>query len=155
MKLFSEAAEYGMRAVVWLADHPGQLWTVREIAEGTKSTPGYLVKVLQLLAKAQIVTAQRGAGGGVALNVAPADLSILDVLNAVDPIARITTCPLGLAQHGTKLCSLHRQVDDAIAQIERTFSKVSVADLLQEDNPSRPLCESSGRRVKLQVHRVK
>ena len=140
MKLFSEAAEYGMRAVIWLADHPGQLWTVREIAEGTKSKAGYLVRVLQLLARAQIVTAQRGAGGGIALSIAPADLSILDVLNAVDPMARITTCPLGLAEHGAKLCSLHRRLDEAAARIETNFAKVSVADLLDEKNPSRPLC---------------
>jgi Rrf2 family protein len=154
MKLFSEAAEYGMRAVVWLADHPGQLWTVRQIAEGTRSKAGYLIRVIQSLARADIVSSQRGVGGGVALKVPPERLSILDVLNAVDPMARISSCPLGLAQHGTKLCPLHRQMDDAVAQIEARFAGITVADLLAADSSSHPLCET-GRPVKLRMAKAK
>lgn len=141
MKLLSEAAEYGLRAVVWLATHPEQSWTVRQIAEATQSKPGYLVKVLQALARAQIVTAQRGVGGGIQLEVSPDDLCILDVINAIDPMARITHCPLGLKSHGKQLCSLHRQIDQTVERIERQFAKVSVSDVLNERNVVRPLCE--------------
>lgn len=149
MKLFSEAAEYGLRAVVWLADHPEQSWTVREIAAGTQSKPGYLVKVLQALARAGIVTAQRGVGGGVLLEADPTQVTILDILNVVDPVARIGSCPLGLKSHGKRLCALHRRVDEAIATLNEEFSKVTIMDLLKETNPSHPLCESHDRLVRL------
>jgi len=153
MKLFSDAAEYGLRAVVWLTDHPEQSWTVREIAAGTLSRPGYLVKVLQALARAGIVASQRGVGGGVSLEADPQQVTILDVLNAVDPVARITVCPLRLKSHGTRLCSLHRRVDNAIALIEAEFSKVTISDLVRDSNPSHPLCESDDRLVRLGLRR--
>src|SRR5690606_17155548 len=96
MKLLSEAAEYGLRAVVWLAQRPGGYWKVREIAKGTRAAPGYLVKVLQGLARAGILSAQRGSQGGFRLERDPAGLTALEVINAIDPIERIRACPLGL-----------------------------------------------------------
>jgi len=153
MKLLSEAAEYALRAVVFLADHPQGWWTVREISEGTRSKPGYLVKVLQSLARAEIVGVQRGAGGGVSLRARPEELTILQVLNAVDPLARIKTCPLGLQSHGSKLCPLHRRIDRAMAMIEREFEGVTIAELLNEKGDSYPLCEEKPRAVTLQVKR--
>ena len=140
MRLLSDAAEYGLRAVVWLAAHPERSWTVHDIAENTKSKPGYLVKVLQALARAGIVTAQRGVGGGVQLSVPPKQLCALDVINAVDPLARITHCPLGLENHGKRLCPLHRQIDDAVRQIEQHFAKVTVSEVLRDKRASMPLC---------------
>lgn len=135
MKLLSEANEYAIRSVIWLAQRPGQLWKVREIAEGTHSALGYLVKVLQALARAGILSAQRGSNGGFTLLREPAELTIQEVINAVDPIERIHTCPLGLKEHGKRLCPMHKQVDDALASIEECFSNTSIQDLL--DTPSR------------------
>lgn len=142
MKLLSDATEYGLRAVVWLAQRPGQPQKVRQIAEGTRAAPGYLVKVLQALAKAQILSAQRGNTGGFRLERDPAELSVLEVINAVDPIERIHTCPLGLDAHGTRLCPMHRRIDDAIAAIEASFGESTIEDLITEPSASRPLCNA-------------
>ena len=155
MKLFSEAAEYGLRTAIWLADHPGQLWTIREIAAGTRSKPGYLIRVIQMLARAGIVLSQRGVGGGVSLNVDPELLTVLDVINAVDPMARIKTCPLGLKSHGTNLCSMHRCVDQAMGMIEAEFRKVTILALLSDATQTHPLRESVERLVKVGVTRGK
>jgi Rrf2 family nitric oxide-sensitive transcriptional repressor len=142
MKLLSDAAEYGLRAVVWLAQRPGHPQKVREIAEQTRATPGYLVKVLQALTKADILSAQRGSQGGFTLERDPASLSVLEIINAIDPIERIRTCPLGIQSHGSQLCPLHRRVDDAIASLEKAFAQSTVAELLAETTTSPPLCEA-------------
>ena len=155
MKLFSEAAEYGLRTAIWLADHPGQLWTIREIAEGTRSKAGYLIRVIQMLARAGIVLSQRGVGGGVSLNVNPGLLTVLDVINAVDPMARIKTCPLGLKSHGTNLCSMHGCIDETMGRIEFEFSKVTILAMLNDATRTHPLRESVDRLVKLDVIRGK
>lgn len=141
MKLFSEACEYGLRAVVWLASKPNRPHTVREISEGTQSKPGYLVKVMQRLAKAGILSAQRGVQGGFMLESAIESLTVLDVINAVDPIERIQTCPLGLKAHGIHLCPLHRRLDDALFSIEKGFGAVTIADLINEPTRSKPMCD--------------
>lgn len=142
MKLLSDASEYGLRAVVWLAQRPGQAQKVREIADGTHATPGYLIKVLQALAKVGILSAQRGSSGGFRLERDPATLSVLDVLNAIDPIQRIHSCPLGLEAHGERLCPMHKRIDDAMAAIEQSFGESTIADLLNEPTTSHPLCEA-------------
>jgi Rrf2 family protein len=142
MKLLSDASEYGLRAVVWLAQHPGQAQKVREIAQGTRAAPGYLVKVLQELTKARILSAQRGSSGGFRLERDPAELSVLEVVTAIDPIERIRTCPLGLALHGECLCPMHRRIDDAMAAIERSFDESTIKDLLIEPTKSHLLCDA-------------
>jgi Rrf2 family protein len=142
MKLISDAAEYALRAVVWMAQRPGEAQKVRQIAQGTRAAPGYLVKVLKSLCKAGIVSAQRGSLGGFTLQRDPRRLTVLDVLNAVDPVERIARCPLGIASHGRQLCPMHRRIDDAIASIEVSFSHSTIQDLIDEPSASRPLCET-------------
>ena len=143
MKLLSEASEYGLRAVVWLAQRPGGTYKLREIAEGTRAAPGYLIKVLQSLTKAGVFAAQRGSNGGFKLLRDPATLTVLEVIRAVDPIQRIRSCPLGLASHGSCLCPLHKRLDDAADTLERGLEASTIAGLLAEPSPSRPLTESS------------
>jgi DNA-binding IscR family transcriptional regulator len=70
----------------------------------------------------------------------PEDLTILEVVNAVEPIQRIRTCPLELAAHGVHLCPLHRRVDSALAMVEKAFASSTLAEVLAEPTSSVPLC---------------
>lgn len=132
--MISNTAEYALRAVVHLATRPSAAETAQQIAAATKVPPGYMSKVLQDLAKAGVVLSQRGPRGGFTLARPPEQTSVLDVINAVDPIKRIRACPLGLPEHGTKLCALHQRLDDAMAYVEQVFAESNMADLLK---PSR------------------
>jgi Rrf2 family transcriptional regulator, nitric oxide-sensitive transcriptional repressor len=71
----------------------------------------------------------------------PAELTILEVVNAVEPIGRIRECPLGLITHGVRLCPLHRRMDNALATVEEAFQGTTVAEILAEPTQSPPLCE--------------
>ncbi|MDP0501533.1 MAG: Rrf2 family transcriptional regulator [Verrucomicrobiota bacterium JB022] len=150
MKLLSDASEYALRAVVWMAQRPGETHKLRDISEGTKAAPGYMIKVLQGLARAGIFSTQRGSNGGFSLLSDPNALTVLEVINAVDPIQRIRTCPLGLESHGTCLCPMHRRIDDAMAGIEASFRDTTIAELLNEQSQSTPLCEALGAPAKSQ-----
>lgn len=139
--MISQTAEYALRAIVYLAMNPGSAFTTQQISETTKVPAAYLSKVLQSLVKARLVKSQRGLGGGFVLTKIPEDISILEVLNAVDPIQRIRTCPLGLKAHGTVLCALHKRLDDATATIEMTFAQTTIAEILARPTASTPLVE--------------
>jgi Rrf2 family protein len=130
--LWSQTTEYALRAVVCMAAEPDAPLTTAQIAAATRVPAGYLSKVLQTLARARIVRAQRGLGGGFTLARATAEISVLDVVRAVDTIGRIRECPLGVAGHGQQLCALHRRMDDALAAVERTFASARVSDLLDQ-----------------------
>ena len=137
--MFSQTVEYALRAVVHLAQHSPAPQKTSEIADATKVPQAYLVKVLQGPSVEEIVRLQRGVGGGVSLARDPRELTILDVVNAVDPIRRINTCPLDLKSHGTKLCALHRRMDNALMAMEDAFRSTTLAELLEDPNPSVPL----------------
>lgn len=139
--MISQTVEYALRAVVQLSYLAPSSCTTGELAAVTKVPPAYLSKVLQSLARAGIVASQRGIGGGVSLALEPKQLTVLAVVNAVDPIQRIRTCPLGLASHGVKLCPLHRRMDAAMAQVEQAFRSTTLAEIIADPGDIKPLCD--------------
>ena len=142
--MFSQTVEYALRATVHLADQAPEARTTEQIARATQVPAPYLAKVLQGLKRAGIVRSQRGIGGGITLAKRPEELTILAVVNAVEPIRRIHTCPLGLASHGEHLCPLHRRLDNALASVEEAFCSTTLAEVLADPNPSIPLCDFPG-----------
>jgi Rrf2 family transcriptional regulator, nitric oxide-sensitive transcriptional repressor len=126
--MISQTAEYCLRAVVCLASAPEKPQTTQQIAAATKIPAGYLSKVLQSLNRADIVSAQRGLNGGFLLHRSPDALSLLEVVRVADPSHRITTCPLGI--HGTNLCALHRELDNAAALAENALARMTVTELV-------------------------
>ena len=138
--MISQTAEYALRAIVFLAGQ-GEACTTQEIAAATLVPPSYLSKVMQALSRAGVVRSQRGLHGGFTLVKSPDAVSVWDVLEAVDPIQRIRTCPLGLKSHGVRLCPLHKRLDDALALVENAFRESTVGDLLREPSQSKPLCD--------------
>jgi Rrf2 family transcriptional regulator, nitric oxide-sensitive transcriptional repressor len=138
--MIPKTAEYALRAVVVLAADSERPYSAEQLARATRLPRRYAHKVLQALVRAELVRSQPGPGGGYSL-VRPADeLSILDVVNAVQPIPRIRHCPLGLKSH-THLCPLHRELDEACAATERAFARVTIAQLLVQSGEIQPLCE--------------
>jgi Rrf2 family protein len=143
--MFSQTAEYALRAVVYLASRHGEPRTAQQIAEVTNVPAGYLAKVVQGLSRAGLLHSQRGLGGGFTLATPAERLTVLDVVQAVDPIRRIKSCPLGLKGH-VNLCPLHRRLDHAISLVENALRESTIAELLAEPNPKKgipvPLCSS-------------
>lgn len=142
--MISQTAEYALRAAVCLAAAPERPQTTPQIARLSQVPAGYLAKVLGALARAGIVIAKRGQGGGFLLARSPRELNVLDIVQAVDPIARIDRCPLGLAEHRDALCPLHQRIDAAYGVIEAAFAATTLDLLLDHPRGERPLCVPRG-----------
>lgn len=150
--MFSQTVEYALRAVIHLAHEAPAARTTAQIADATRVPKDYLSKILQGLAKKGVVATHRGVGGGVSLAKPPDQVTILDVVNAVDPIGRFPTCPLGLPNHGANLCPLHKRMDDAMASVEAAFRTTTLAEVLADpSSTSVPLCDGSGSVQSLRV----
>ncbi|MCA8982964.1 MAG: Rrf2 family transcriptional regulator [Planctomycetaceae bacterium] len=141
--MLSQTVEYALRAVIQLAYNQPHLCSTSFLAEKTKVPPAYLSKVLQSLVRSGIVHSQRGVGGGMTLQIPAEQMTLLDIVNAVDPIKRIRTCPLGIKTHGVNLCPLHSRLDQTLALMEDAFRKATLADILAEKSDSVPLCETT------------
>ncbi len=141
--MFSQTAEYALRAMVYLASQQGMPRTTQEIAKATQVKIAYLSKVMQSLGRQGLVQSQRGLHGGFTMARPADELTILDILMAVDPIQRIKTCPLGIKGH-INLCPLHRRLDHAMKLVEDALRKSTLAELLTEPERARgipiPLC---------------
>lgn len=158
--MISQTTEYALRAVVYLAQHSEESWTTKQIAAATRVPAGYLSKVLQGLSRSGLINSQRGRHGGFQLTHSPQELTVLEVVNAVEPIRRITRCPLNLASHGANLCPLHHALDETIAMVEKKFGETPVSTLLGRSDTVEPLCDFPGglqfsgrRNVKLTVNK--
>jgi Rrf2 family transcriptional regulator, nitric oxide-sensitive transcriptional repressor len=139
--MFSQTSEYALRVVAFLAGQGEQPATTKQIAAATRIPEGYLAKVIQSLGRAGILASQRGMGGGSVLAIPPESLTLYQVVDAIDPMPRIRTCPLGLRSHGKNLCAVHRKLDDAMASVEKTLNDATLAAMMREPNKSKPLCE--------------
>ena len=135
--MFSQTVEYALRAVIHLAQHQasGPIDSQR-IADATQVPPSYLAKILQDLARTKILVSKRGLGGGFQLAISADELSILDVINAVDPLQRIRGCPLSLPAHCETLCPMHARLDESLAQVEQTLRMSTIREMMFD--PGRP-----------------
>lgn len=130
--MLSQTVEYALRAMIFLASEEEAV-TSERIAAHTQVPPGYLSKVMRDLVLARLVESFRGPKGGFVLASGPGAITILDVVNAVNPIQRIHRCPLGDPNH-QKLCALHQRIDGALREIENTFRSTTLAELLKPAN---------------------
>ncbi|MBX3730813.1 MAG: Rrf2 family transcriptional regulator [Candidatus Sumerlaeia bacterium] len=138
--MISTTGEYALRAAVYLAQNDGEPMTTVQVAEVTKVPQGYLSKILQALVKRGLARSQRGLGGGFVLTRPPGEITVYEVLTAVDAAPeRIHTCPLGIPGH-IGLCPVHRLVDEAIANTEHAFRTATLESLLMSTRGVQPLC---------------
>jgi Rrf2 family protein len=96
---------------------------------------------MQELVRVGLVSSRRGLHGGFELARSPKDLTIWDIVEAVEPLQRIRKCPLGISAHSGGLCPLHRRLDDAMELVERSFRATTLAELLVDPAGRSPLCE--------------
>lgn len=148
--MISHTAEYALRAVVFLAQHyrSSSAQTAQEISFATQVPLPYLSKILNGLVRTKMVTSQRGLGGGFALATNPQKLTLLEIIDAVEPLRPLDHCPPGLDRKKGNTCPLHSILTESVQQTRDFFAKTTVGDLLAEDKEAkRKLCvlKSGGR----------
>ncbi len=79
---FKASVEYGMRAVLYLAEK-GSICSSREVADEMSIPRDYLIQLAQLLRNAGIVHARPGKNGGYSLAKEASEISMLDIFNAL------------------------------------------------------------------------
>ncbi len=90
---FSTRSRYGLNAMIVLADHnSAKPLSIKEISESQQLPEAYLEKLFAPLKKAGLVTAIRGAQGGYSLSRAPAQISVGEVVRALEGSVAPTNC---------------------------------------------------------------
>lgn len=128
--MISQTAQYALRAIVCLAARPQTPLTTLQLAELTKVPPEYLSKVMQLLARADLVNSKPGKMGGFSLKAPLQSLTALNVIEAIDPSSNTESYPLEIQSYGNILRPLHQRLAQINAQVRRECGKLHIRDLL-------------------------
>ena len=94
MLRISKLADYGTVVMVYLAKHPQQLCNARDIALHTHLTVPTVSKLLKRLTAAGLLRSVRGVAGGYRLQLPAADISITEIIYALEEARGLTECSL-------------------------------------------------------------
>lgn len=125
-------ADYAMRAVLYLAIY--RQASIGEIAEAQFVPREYLAKIVQQLGKAGIVRSQRGVGGGVSLAKKPEDISLLDVLEAIEGPLTVNLCFRRPGECPREsFCGVHHELIGIQDTLARELGRVNFARLARKE----------------------
>ena len=129
-------ADYAVRSMVHLAELPldGRISTASISAAEGIPLP-FLTKVISRLATAGLVTTSRGMGGGVSLGRSPEQISLLQVVEAVDGPIMLNHCLLrqGACERDAH-CAAHEVWSEIQSRLVTELSSVTMKDLAERQN---------------------
>lgn len=128
----TRTADYGVRVLTHLATLPHG-WRVnsRELAEATGASLAFTAKILQQLVTARLVVSRRGHDGGFTLARDPAEISLLEVVTALEGGLCLNQClPGGAGCERAEWCGSHpvwAEAQEKLASVLRSASIASIA----------------------------
>ena len=125
MLKLSKKSEYALMAARYMAvKNHGSAVTAKEIAENHNLSYELLSKVLQSLARNQIAISYKGVKGGYSLLKNPIEISLIDLIKAVEPDYQITNCLKNDSIKGN--CSYEDccKIKDPLAEVQKKIDKV-------------------------------
>lgn len=137
MKL-STKGRYGLRALIDLAAHAQEgAVSIQSISERQSISESYLEQLARLLKKAGIIVSVRGAKGGYQLGRPAQEISVGDILRALEGNLDAVTCPANEGSGGCQEADfcvtrfVWKRINDSITQAVDT---ITLGELVQESN---------------------
>ena len=132
MKLVRRDTDYAFGVIVYLAKHGGdRRFSAAELANALDIPHGFLRKILKTLSSEGIVSSSTGKGGGFELLADPGELSVYDVLKAIQGPIHGTEC--AVKEHvckNTPHCPVKQVMRDVQKKIESELEGIRISDLV-------------------------
>lgn len=126
--------DYGIRSILYLARQPfKKISFVNEISEEYKIPRSFLAKILQKLVRAKIVRSYRGVKGGFSLSRHPREISVLDVLEAIEGKLSVNICISDKKRCVfSKHCPVHSVWQTVQSKVVDVLKKATFEDLSKQ-----------------------
>ena len=143
--MFSQTSEYAIRALSLLARHPSKEFVlVGTLATNAELPHYYLSKILQNLARMEILDSRRGRQGGFRLARDADKITLHEIVHAIENLGQARRCLLGQAEcNDERACPLHEFWVDQTEKYLDTLQNTTLGDLVRFDAKLRP--KSRGR----------
>jgi Rrf2 family transcriptional regulator, iron-sulfur cluster assembly transcription factor len=132
--MFSKACEYGIRASVFIyleTAKKQQRLSIKDIAKEIDSPEPFTAKILQKLSREGIISSIKGPGGGFFTAPEQENISLLQIVQALDGTELLTGCGLGLKScselHPCPLHDQYKVVRDGLVKILRVNTVSSLS----------------------------
>ena len=128
--MLSQAVGYAASALGCLRPMGGKPALVKELADACGIPPAFLAKIVNVLARNQLVLTQRGVGGGVSLARSPQETTLLDLCEALDDPVVQPRCMLGHAEcTEDRACPAHQFCTTHREGLVQFLSRTTIADI--------------------------
>jgi Rrf2 family protein len=136
MLRFTKRADYGLMAIHYIAAHDAVgAVSVKRIAEEFAIPQELLAKILQRLARERLIVSQNGPKGGYALARRPAEITVGQVIRALEGPISIVSCLEDDDCPQMARCNLRRPAQKIQAAISQMLDTMSLAELVGDDVP--------------------
>lgn len=129
--MFSKACEYGIRAVLFIAEQSEQdkRPNVSEISKAVNSPEPFTAKICQQLARAGIILSKKGPNGGFYIEK-NSPLTLAEIVACIDGESIFIGCSLGLPECSSERpCPVHDQFQDVREGLKKMCENTTVLQL--------------------------
>lgn len=130
MLRLSKKIEYAILAMQYIASRPNRLISAKEIAETLNISFEFLSKTLQTLMKEGLINSQQGKSGGYFLSKNPSEITISDIISALDENSSVVEC--AEEDHDacvrTNECSIRQPMYNIQNKINTIFEQTTLAE---------------------------
>lgn len=129
----NQATDYGFRVILFLSGKPrGEIVEAQVIADSEAIPMRYLFKIMPSLTRVGILNSHRGVGGGYALARDPAEVSLLDVIEAIEGPIMLNRCFIdeeNCSKHGPPECKVHQALNIIQRRLSEDFKSINFKQL--------------------------
>jgi Rrf2 family nitric oxide-sensitive transcriptional repressor len=125
--------DYGLRALIYMASLPGdQMTNISQVTEVYGVSRNHMVKIINQLSRAGLVTAVRGKNGGIKLGKPAETIRIGDVVRELEPLS-LVNCDSDFC-HITPACRLKQVLHTAVEHFLDELNQYTLADMVKDNS---------------------
>ena len=129
--IFSNTTEYAIRGLAELAGRSsGETILLEQLIAGTNLPRDFLAKIFQKLVRAKLLTSAKGRGGGFALARPAHQITLLNIVEAIEGPQPLDGCVVGLERCNDEMpCPQHDLYKPIRQRIKDYMTTTTLADL--------------------------
>jgi len=133
--MFSTSCHYGLQAMIYIALHSTKDKNVDlgQISEELDIPKHFLSKILQILVKQKLLISMKGPTGGFKLNRDPKDITLIEIIDAIDGLEIFTQCGIGFKKcNDSHPCPIHHDYKKVREKVKSLFKEKSLYQLTED-----------------------
>ena len=128
--MITKKTEYAIRALRELAADPHTRMTAKHVARKQDIPPKYLPQIVSELCQAGLLYSVRGYGGGIRLGRAPEEITLLQIIEAVQGSPKLFECQMGNGEcTNREKCAIRQIYDRALEALRSEFQNTRLSDI--------------------------